>query len=195
MLGLFGFALVTGLIFAKFGRPNARVMFSKNLVITQRYGKPCLMFRVANARSNEVVEASVHVACLKTDISPEGHRMRRIYDLALLRDSQPLFALSWLVIHEIDDASPLSGLTAEEMGNDFVMLIVTLTGIDGTFASTVHARQLYVYADVAWGYRFVDVITTDTGGAVTIDYRKFDEIEVDPAWTGEVVAAAPPADR
>lgn len=182
MVGLLGFAIATGLMFTKFARPSARVMFSQPMVMTRRHGKPALMFRVANARGNEVVEAAIRVAMLKTEKTPEGHQMRRLVDLKLVRDTSPLFALSWLVIHEIDEDSPLHGMDPEALDRDFSVFIVTMTGMDATFAQSVHARHLYDYRDIAWGHRFIDVIENRPDGRIVIDYRRFHDTEPEPAW-------------
>jgi inward rectifier potassium channel len=182
MVGLLGVAMATGLIFAKFSRVRARVRFSKSVIVTRRNKKPCLMLRVANERGNEVVEASMRVSVLMDDISEEGHRLRRVLDLELVRSTSPIFSLSWLVMHEIDERSPIYGLTPEKARDERLLVIVTLMGIDGTFAETVHARNMYTYEDIAWGRRFVDVIDY-VGERVRIDYTKFDDTEADPSWT------------
>ncbi len=180
MVGLLGFAVCTGLVFSKFARPTARVMFSECLVMSQRMGKPVIMLRVANARGNEIVEASMRIAMLKTENSPEGHQMRKLYDLKLMRTTTPIFALSWLAVHEIDEDSPLHGETAESLTEDRSILIVTLTGIDATFSSQIHARHVYSWQDIRWGERFVDVVGNMDDGRLRIDYTKFHTTEPDP---------------
>jgi inward rectifier potassium channel len=180
MVGLVGVAVGTGLVFAKFARPTARVLFSNCAVITQRNRMPVLMLRVANARGNEVVEASIRVAVLKTEVSPEGHRMRRVFDLDLLRRTSPIFALSWLVIHDIDENSPLFGETVQSLADDRMIFIVTMTGIDATFSTQVYARHVYSWHDIRWNHRFIDVITNLDDGRIQIDYTKFHDTERDP---------------
>lgn len=99
--------------------------------------------------------------------------MRRLYDLPLARNVSPIFALTWLVMHEIDEKSPLFGMTPEKMRADQISLIVTLTGIDDTLAATVHARQAYDYNDIKFNRRFVDVLSELPGGGRALDFRKF----------------------
>lgn len=170
-------AVLTGIVFAKFARPHARVLFSQNALIERRDGVPTLTFRVANERGNDVVEASLRVSVLKTEISKEGKRLRRFHDLALARQSTPVFILSWQVFHAIDEASPLHGMSVEDMIEGDVRITVALTGLDGTFAQTIHARHMYWADQILQDHRFVDVIESHEDGSVTMDYRKFHLIE------------------
>lgn len=181
-VGLLGTAMATGLMFTKFARPSAGVMFSSTAVVTMRHGKRCLMLRVANKRGNEVVEASLRLVVLLEERSAEGHNMRRLHDLELVRDNSPLFSLSWTVMHEIDESSPLYGLDAESLVDADVMFITTLTGLDGTFSQMVYARALFFAEDIKFGRRFVDVIDFVDDGRIRIDFGKFHLTEADPAW-------------
>ena len=173
LIGLLGIALVTGLVFAKAARPTSSVLFCHFPVIQQRHGKQTLLFRAGNARGNDIVDASIKVSILKEEVTPEGHNMRRMYDLKLVRDNQPLFSLSWTVMHVIDEESPLHGLTAENCEEFFVALVVMMTGHDGTYAQTVHARKIYESEDLRFNHRLVDVISTLGDGRMLVDYTKF----------------------
>lgn len=181
MVGMLGVAVGTGIIFTKFARTRARVMFSDHLTINVRNGSPCLMLRVANARGNEVVEASIRVSVLLTEETLEGDRMRRVMDLDLVRNNSPLFSLSWQVMHVIDENSPLYGLSLGHLAQDRAIFIVTLTGIDNTFSETVHARRVYNDDDIHLGARFVDVMDFE-GEFLRIDLRKFHDTTPDPMW-------------
>ena len=178
-VGILGFALATGLMFAKFAIPRARVLFSTPLVITTRHGKPTLMFRVGNARGNEIIEASMRVTVLKSERTPEGHTMRRLHDLQLERATSPLFTMTWTVLHVIDEGSPLYGEDAASLQRDDVFFIVSLTGIDSTFSQTIHGRHLYEWHDVRYRQRFADIITFVEDGRARIDYTRFHETEPD----------------
>ncbi|MEL6180028.1 MAG: low temperature requirement protein A, partial [Myxococcota bacterium] len=180
IVGALGVAMATGLMFAKASRPKASVLFSNVCVMNHYEGEPCLMFRVGNARGNEVVEASMRLTALKDEISPEGHRLRKLYDLALRRDTSPLFVLSWVLIHPIDEDSPLYGLDADTVEDHVVALIATMTGFDATYAHTTHARKFYYPEQFRWGHRFVDVISNLDDGRFLIDYNAFHDTEPDP---------------
>ncbi len=173
--GLLGVALVTGLVFSKFARPTARVMFSKVAVIARRNGQPCLMFRMANERATRIAEAQVRVSLVRNEVTQEGERMRRFYDLQLERDHSPIFALSWTVVHPITEQSLLYGATPESLAAQGAELSVSVTGLDLTFAQTIHARHSYASADIIPDARFVNVFTPLADGTPQIDYRHFHE--------------------
>lgn len=189
-ISLLSIALLTGIVFAKFARPHARILFSRPVCIEQRNGVPTLTFRVANERGNDVVEASIRVSALMTTFTKEGRRMRRFYDLDLERKSTPVFILSWQIFHPIDEASPLYGLTCERMIEDDVRLLVSVTGLDGTFAQTIHARHNYWAEDILDGHRFVDVMENFEGGLVRMDFRKFHLTVREEAPEGSVTEGA-----
>lgn len=174
---LFCIALVTGIVFAKFSRPRARVLFSEPILIEQRNGVPTLTFRVANERGNDIVEASIRVAALITVHTDEGARLRRFYDLEVERASSPLFSLTWQIFHPITEESPLHGKSVDQLCEEDVRITVSLTGLDGTFSQTIHARHLYWAEEIVPEYCFVDVIEDIGGGRVQMDYRKFHLIE------------------
>jgi len=176
-VGLIMVAMATGLMFAKFSRPTARVLFSDKIVIGTRNGKRTLMLRMANERGNDVIEASFRVTILKPEITPEGDKIRRLFDVELVRDETPLFAISFTAFHTIDASSPLSGETAESLRQEAMRFIVTVTGLDSTFAQTIHARHIYEAGDVVWDARFVDVLSNLPDGRLQVDLAKFHDVE------------------
>lgn len=173
MAGLIGTAIATGLVFTKFAQPRAKVLFSRNMLVQRRNGKPVLVFRLGNARGNEIIEASLRVSVLVPEITLEGEHMRRLVDLQLLRSTTPMFAMTWTAIHEIDEGSPLYGRDEASVHADALRFIVSFTGIDGTFSQTVHARQIYDHQDLRWGERFVDIVDNTEDGRLRVDYQRF----------------------
>lgn len=169
-------AMFTGLVFAKFSRPTARVMWSKNAVIIEREGKRLLQIRMANERANQIVEAQLRVAIARMEISPDGERMRRFYDLKLQRDRNVIFVLTWTATHEIDEASPLYGLSIDDMKARGVQLIGSLIGLDETFSQQVHSRHTYSPEEFVLDKRFADIIGTEPDGARYVDYARFDTL-------------------
>ncbi|MCB9779550.1 MAG: low temperature requirement protein A [Alphaproteobacteria bacterium] len=179
-------AIATGLMFAKASRPRSSVLFSKVCTVHEHHGVPTLIFRAGNARGNEVVEASVNVAALIEDISPEGMTMRKSVDLKLVRSTSPIFTMSWMVMHPLDADSPLHGLTAENVEQRLDRIIVTLVGFDATYAQQTHARKLYYPEDLRFGHQFVDVITNLDDGRMIIDFGPFHQTRaVDPGPEGQ----------
>ena len=182
--GLIGLALVTGLIFAKFSLPGARVRFSQKAVISKRDGLPSLMFRMANVRANQIVEAQVHVLLARSEITAEGEDVWRFYDLQLRRYRNATFRHSWTVIHPIGPESPLYGSTPEALASAFAEIVVSMTGIDGAFMQTVYARHTYDSSDIIWGARLSDIMLRSPQGDFAIDYGRFDEVDQTeaPSW-------------
>jgi inward rectifier potassium channel len=168
-------AALTGLIFARFSRPRARIVFAANPVIAKHDGKTHLMLRIANARHNFVADASAQLWLTRIEYSKEGQRFRRFHELKLGRQQNPAFVLSWTLFHVIDTTSKLHGLSAEDYAKADFQFIVTLRGIDESSAQELHDRKLYSHEQVLWGRRYSDILTTDESGLVTLDYRQFNE--------------------
>jgi inward rectifier potassium channel len=177
LTGLLGFAVVTGIIFSKFARPTAGVIFSRPAIIGIRNGEPHLIFRVANERGSDIIQASMHVAVLMDDVSREGQSLRRFYDLTLERSATPLLLMSWQVMHRIDDKSPLHGKTSEDFHKGNIRIMASLTGVDGTFNQVVHTYHQYAPDDIVCGAEFADVITPLPGGRFQLDLSKFDALK------------------
>ena len=175
-VGMLFVAMATGLMLAKASRPQSSVLFSQHVVRTRRHGEPTLMLRLANARGNEVVDARVTVSVLVDEVSAEGHHMRRVLDLPLQRNHQPLFALSWTLVHNIGPGSPLHGLAEDRI----LALVVTFLGHDGTYGTTTYARHIYTTDDLKQDHRFVDVMSQLPDGRLVIDLGKFHDVVPDP---------------
>src|SRR5438552_244289 len=173
LTGLLGFAVATGLIFAKFARLTARVMFSQVACISLRNGVPSLLFRLANVRANQMVEAQLRLSFARLERTAEGESLRRFIDVPLVRSQNTIFALTWTAIHVIDERSPLHGATPASVEAQDGEFIVSLVGLDGTTSQTVHALHSYRWDDLRWNERFVDVLLPQPTGQLAVDYRNF----------------------
>jgi inward rectifier potassium channel len=176
LIGLLSLAMIAGLIFAKFARPTARVRFSRVAIVSPRDGVPSLQFRMANLRANRIVDASARVVFARQEKTLEGEEMRRFYDLKLQRDRSSLFIYSWTAIHPITEDSPINGVSREAMEAAGAEIIVSVTGLDETFAQTIHARHAYRPDDLLWDHRFVDILARGPNGLMSIDYTHFDDV-------------------
>ena len=186
LAGLTGFAIVTGLLFARFSRPTAKVVFSSHAVIAPYQNVTALEFRVANARSNELIEVSAKVMFSRFE-QVDGVRTRRYYPLSLERDGVVFLPLTWTVVHPIDEHSPLHGETLESMHNSRTEVLVLLKAFDETFSTQVQTRTSYTPDEMIWGARFANAFMSDaverfvnnsgTDKKVAIDMRLFDKIE------------------
>jgi inward rectifier potassium channel len=144
-------------------------------VISSLDGVPCLMFRIANTRASQIVEAEVGLTLVRTETTSEGGRFREMRNLRLERDQSPLFALSWTIVHPIDEKSPLYGQTWESLRRTDSELLVTLSGIDEVLANKIHARYSYIPDEVLWGRRFADVMARNGENQIVLDLTKFHE--------------------
>jgi inward rectifier potassium channel len=173
--GIFSMSLMTGLIFARFSRPNARLLFADYPVIFSHEGKPTLMVRLANERHNIISNASAKLWLFKNIVSIEGEQIRRFNELKLEQNQNPGLALSWTLYHVLDETSPLYGLTADDLAASKASLTVVVSGYDVVAAQTVHARKSYDHSDIRFGHRYADILGTAEDGRLRVDYGKFHE--------------------
>ena len=176
LTGMLGVALVTGLAFSRFSMPTAKVLFSHVAVITPFNDMPTLMFRTANERHNLIVEAQIQVTLVRSEVNMEGYFMRREYDLKLVRNQTAIFALAWMVMHTIDENSPLYGETPETLAEAEVEIVVTLTGLDETVSQFIHARHSFVMREILWNVKFADTLSKTSDGQFAIDYTHFHDV-------------------
>lgn len=176
-VGIFGTALITGLVFARFSRPTAQIIFSRAAIIAPYGDLTAFMFRIANTRSNEIVELGCKVLFARFE-DENGQSIRRFYPLGLERDRVVFFPLSWTIVHPIDESSPLYGLTDADLRRTSAEFLILLSGTDETFSQTVHTRSSYGAHDVVWNARFANVFNRRTGKErLTIDVRRLHDLE------------------
>lgn len=177
LFGLLGFSMATGLMFSRFARPSARVRFTDKAVINRWNGVPTLMFRMANERSSQIIEAQVSANLLRNEQSAEGGTMRRFHELHLTRSKTPAFGLTWTAMHPIDEKSPLYGATVEQLAEQQVEIAVALMGTDENMSQTIHARWVYSSMDLEWSARFADVFVPGDNNVRRFDMSQFDVTE------------------
>jgi inward rectifier potassium channel len=174
------FALATGLMFAKFSQPRARVLFARKAVVSVRDGKLSLMVRLANERSTGLVEANLRLSLVREEKTVEGESLRRIHTLALTRATTSVFAFSWTAVHPIDETSPLSGETGPSLAASHAFLVASLVGIEEATGQTVHARHQWNAEDIHFGHRYVDILVWLPDGRRAVDYARFHEVQAAP---------------
>ncbi len=173
-IGLVFVAVLTGLIFARFSKPTSRILFTDRLILSGFNGQPTLMLRAANARQNQIANATAKMHVLVQETTLEGKSLRRIYDLELVRSDQPMFFLTWTIMHAITPSSPLYNLSADDMKAKDLIFMVRIVGFDESIAQDIQVRQSYRYEQIVWGHQFVDVVHTKPhDDAIHIDYKKF----------------------
>jgi inward rectifier potassium channel len=170
-------ALVTGVVFARFARPTARIVFSKKAVIAPYRNITGLMFRIVNGRSNQLIEIGAKVMFSRF-VNENGTPVRRFDFLKLERDSVAFFPLSWTIVHPIDESSPMFGMNENDIRESDAEILVLLTASDETFAQVVHSRSSYKPAEIAFGHKFTSIYNPSNEGAtISINVRKLSQIE------------------
>ena len=177
MVGMFGLAVITGLIFVRFSRPTARIHFSKVAVIAPFDAVPNLMIRVANLRHQAMVEPEFRMILLRNTITAEGDDVRRFRSLNLEFDHLITFPAVITVRHRIDETSPLFGMTPEDFQQQDVRIIASIVGVDTVIVAPVQSFGDYNYEQIEWHRRFVEIYDQNEEGEWTVDYARIDETE------------------
>jgi len=177
--GMSMIAVMTGLIFSRFSRPKARLVFAARPAIGLHDGASTLMLRLANARQNRISGATARLWLLATQATKEGRSYRRFRELTLVSNENPAFALSWTLFHVIDETSPLCGANAESLEAVSADFLLTVQGLDEELVQELHARKTYSSRDIAWGAHFVDILSSGEDGRLHIDYNGMDRTEPD----------------
>ena len=178
LLGLIAFAVVAGFVFARFARPTARIRFSRNAVVAPYRNGKAFMFRIVNQRSSQLVNLYAQVLLSRRKRDGKTKVDREFIPLRLERDSVVFFPLSWTIVHPIDETSPLSHWTGEDLIDCDAEFLVLLNGFEETFSQNVHTRSSYAAEEIVWGARYRNMFNPpDENGEVSVDIRKLDEFE------------------
>ncbi|MEY2546955.1 MAG: inward rectifier potassium channel [Verrucomicrobiota bacterium] len=180
-IGMIWLAVITGLIFVRFSRPTARILFSKNILIGNHDGRPSVMFRVANLRHTSMVDAKFRLSFSRDEKVKEGEEIRRFYSLKVYPEHMPRFPAALTIRHTIDEQSPLHGQTAESLANSDAFLIASVTSIETVMAAAIQSQEDYSYDEIRWGERFVDIYEELEDGRLQVDYGRIHHTEPVPA--------------
>lgn len=177
LVNILGIALATGVIFSRFSRPSARIVYSRNAIIAPYLDKIALEFRIANGRSSQLIEVQIQVILTKLERT-DGTAVRKFYDLSLERHRVVFFALSWTVVHPIDPSSPMWGLTKKDLLDADAEILILLTGTDETLSQTVHSRSSYKADEIVWGAKFANMfMRTEADGIIGMNLSRIHDIE------------------
>ena len=178
LLNIVGVALATGVIFARFSRPSTRIIYSRNAIVAPYHDKMALEFRIANARSSQLIDVQIQAILTKIE-QVGGSAVRKFYELSLERNRVVFFPLSWTVVHPIDSASPMWGLTHSDLVNGDAELLVLLIGTDETVSQTVHSRSSYQADEIVWGAKFANMfMRTEAEGIIGMNLSRIHDIEL-----------------
>lgn len=186
-------AISTGLLFVRVSRPKPCFRFAERAVITSHQGRPTLMFRLASGRLGLLYDASARLSLLVTEHTAEGQVYRSITELRLRRSHLPVFALTWTLMHDIDEASPLRGLDADAMRAAQLRFFLTIEARDPALSAVVHDMLGFASDQICFGMRYADALWTDADGRPTADLSRLSDVEPEtaverpiPGWTDEV---------
>jgi inward rectifier potassium channel len=177
IVGMFGMAIVTGLIFIRFSRPVARIVFSEALVLCPFDGKPALMFRAANLRDQSMAEAEFRIILMREEPTKEDKTLRRFHPLKLQFDRLILFPAIITIRHIIDEDSPLHGATFGDMERDGYRFTVSIVCIDTVIPASVQSNHTYTWRDIRANHKFVEVYREIGDDVMAADYSQLHATE------------------
>jgi inward rectifier potassium channel len=175
MMGLLAFALATGLLYGRFSRPTAKIVYSENLLVAP-YRENCsgLMFRLANIRRNTLIDLEMEIIFSYNE-DVDGKLVRRFFPLELERKRVSILTISWTVVHPLDENSPLKDITVEDLKKNQASFAILLKAFDDTFSQTVHSRTSYQAEDVIWDAKFKPTFDRDEDGRIVLDLGRISE--------------------
>jgi inward rectifier potassium channel len=176
VVGLLGFAVITGLLYGRFSRPSARIRFSENMLMAPYQDGTSLQFRVANGRSNTLMDLEARMLLMTVE-RVDGVLQRKYAALELERKSVYFFPLTWTVVHPIDEASPLYKKTAQDLAQVEAEVLILIKGFDDTFSQVVHARYSYRHEDIVWGAKFVPAFRIDPAGDMVLEVDRISDLK------------------
>lgn len=174
-------AIMTGLLFVRFSKPKPKILFADQAIVTSYNCSPTLMVRIANGRMTLLTNATVQLGVLLFEESAEGHSLRRLHDLALSNTRLSLFALTWTVMHVIDETSPLAGYDAERFEEGDARLFLSIEARDNAIGAFVHDMRVYTAADVLFGVHYAEAVTLDDQRRPVADLTRLSLVEPDHA--------------
>jgi inward rectifier potassium channel len=176
LTGLMMFAIITGLLYGRFSRPNPRILFSKNAIIAPYLDTNALMFRMVNEKSNQIINMEVSLVFSKVE-EKNGTRNRQYYGLTLERAKVNFFPTNWTIVHAITEDSPFYGETPESLAAADAEFMIATQGIDDTFADPVHKRHSYFHDELVWGAKFKPMLENDGEESYILDLSKIDDYD------------------
>jgi len=178
MMGLLAFALATGLLYGRFSRPSAKILYSNNMLIAP-YRENCrgLMFRLANKRRNILVDLNIEVIFSYNE-DVDGKLVRRFFPLTLERKLVSILTLNWTVVHPLDEDSPLKDMTHEDLVKSEASFAVLLKTFDDAFSQTVHSRTAYQYDEIIWGAKFRPLFDRADNGRIVLDLSRINHYDL-----------------
>jgi len=176
LTGLMGLALATGLLYGRFSRPTSKIVYSERAVIAPYRGKTSLQFRIANRRTNTLMEIEAKVLLMTVSGTGDNHK-RNYHVLNLERPSIYFLPLTWTVVHPIDEQSPLFGKIQDDLADSQTEILILIKAFDDTFGQVVHSRYSYRFDEVLWGAKFLPAFSVTKDGDMALELDRLNEVE------------------
>jgi len=177
LVGLLVFALATGLIYGRFSRPELKLIFSKEALISPFQDGKALMFRIGNLRSTELLDVEVEVVISKNELIQEKYT-RKFYPVSLERGRISILSMTWTLVHPIDEDSPLFEMNYEEMAKENLEVLILIRAFEPSFSQTVHTRSSYMYNEIVMNARFRPTIGNDPSGRIVVDLKELSKYDL-----------------
>jgi len=176
LVGLMGLALATGLLYGRFSRPSTRIVYSEHAIISPFRDRTSLQFRIANMRTNTLMELEARVMVMTVTGSADNHK-REYHALTLERPAIYFLPLTWTIVHPIDEKSPLFGKTSEDLASSQTEVLILIKAFDDTFGQFVHSRYSYRFDEIRWGARFLPAFSITDDGDMALELNRLSELE------------------
>ncbi len=176
MVGLLGFALATGLLYGRFSRPIAKLLFSHVAVIAPYRDMKGFMIRLANKRKNDLIEVEAQMIYTWV-VNENGKELRKFENLELEIKRISVLSATWTVVHPIDDNSPMKNLTKQDFENRNAEVLLNIKAFDETFSQTIHSRTSFKFHEIEMDAKYISAISPGPGGSVLVSLDKISEFE------------------
>jgi inward rectifier potassium channel len=178
LMGVMSLAVVTSLLYSRFSRAQAKMMYSENMLVAPYQNGSALMFRIANAGKDQLIECEIQLM-VSFILNENGNTNRKFLPLILERSKVASMAMSWTVVHPIDDESPLMNFSADDLKESDAEFIFMFKAYDDTYSQVVHTRSSYKYHEIIWGAKFLPMFHASDDGLTTV--IEFDKINLNEA--------------
>ncbi|MES2617404.1 MAG: ion channel [Bacteroidota bacterium] len=186
-LGLMTFALATGTLYGRFSKPTARIKYSPNAIVAPFKDHNALMFMICNDSSGNLVEVTAQVNLSWVERDDEGKPIRRFERLKLEYEKINMLALTWTIVHPIDETSKINHFTAADFAEKDVEIFILITVFDDSFSQTVHSRSSYLGKEIVYGAKFKRPFYVNDVGETVLDVHKvgdYDKVSLNQSSTG-----------
>lgn len=153
VFGWMTFAVLTGLIYGRFARPRAYLLFSKHALISPYKEGRALIFRMAPYKNTSLTDAEV-LMNLTIKVNENGKKVSKFFQVKPEMSKVSSLSLNWNIVHYINEESPFYGMTESDFAEREVELLVFVKAFDEHFSNIVQQRTSYTFDEIVHGAKF-----------------------------------------